>query len=295
MKLKQIETFFWVAKLHSFSKTAEQQFTTQPAISSRIAAFERELGVKLFEREGNNSVRLTPKGRELLPYAEKIIFLSKELANAANKSSSFSGMLRIGVAETIACTWFPSFMELFQRELPEVTMELTVDVSLSLSQQLSEGSIDVAFLVGPLSNAMMANEHLMAMSLSWVISTALAFEETQSLAELSTQFPIITFARNTRPYNEINAKLNEIAEKPPRIFASTSLDICRRLAVDAGGIAAIPQELVKTEIEQGKVRVLNLDWQPSDLIFTASYTLSPHKPQLRAVVDIARAAIKSYQ
>ena len=95
MNFKHIETFFWVAKLRSFSKTAEQQFTTQPAISSRIAAFEKELGVKLFEREGNNTVRLTPKGRELLPYAEKIMFLSKELANTANKSASFSGLLRI--------------------------------------------------------------------------------------------------------------------------------------------------------------------------------------------------------
>ena len=294
MNLKHIETFFWVAKLRSFSKTAEQQFTTQPAISSRIASFERELGVKLFEREGNNSVRMTPKGRELLPYAEKIIFLSKELSNAANKSSSFSGLLRIGVAETIACTWFPSFMELFQREVPEVTIDLTVDVSINLSQQLSEGSIDVAFLVGPLSNAMMANEYLMSMSLVWIVSTALEIETTNSLAELSTQFPIITFARNTRPYNEINAKLTEISEKPPRIFASTSLEICRRLAVDGGGIASIPKELVKVEIEESKVKVLDLDWLPSDLVFTASSTISPHKPQLRTVVDLARAAISAY-
>ncbi len=47
MNFKRIEAFFWVAKLHSFSKAAAQQCTTQPAISTRIAALEEELDVKL--------------------------------------------------------------------------------------------------------------------------------------------------------------------------------------------------------------------------------------------------------
>ncbi len=293
MNLKQIETFFWVAKLRSFSKTAEQQFTTQPAISSRIASFERELGVKLLEREGNNTVRLTPKGRELLPYAEKIIYLSKELANAANNSAGFSGLLRIGVSETVAYSWFPAFMELFQKTVPDVAIELTVDVTTNLSQHLSDGSMDIAFLVGPLSNALMANEHLISVSLVWVAGSSLDIKEGSTLADVSSQFPIITYAKNTRPYNEITAKLTQVADKPPRIFASTSLDICRKLVVEGGGIAAIPKEVVKKELKAGTVQVVDLDWRPSDLIFTATYTMSPHKPQLRTVVDLAREAVES--
>ena len=74
MNFKQVETFLWVSKLLSFSKTAQQQCTTQPAISSRIAALEAELGVTLFDRDRNNKVVLTAKGHELLPYAEKIIY-----------------------------------------------------------------------------------------------------------------------------------------------------------------------------------------------------------------------------
>lgn len=93
MNYKQVETFLWVSKLRSFSKTAQQQCTTQPEISSRVAALESELGVKLFDRDRNNKVVLTSKGHELLPYAEKIIFFTKELTNKANQTASFSGIL----------------------------------------------------------------------------------------------------------------------------------------------------------------------------------------------------------
>jgi DNA-binding transcriptional LysR family regulator len=85
MNFKRLETFVWVATLGSFRKAAERQYTTQPAISSRIAALEEELGAKLFVP---GPVALTAKGKELLPYAEKIIFMSEQLRKRANLSLS---------------------------------------------------------------------------------------------------------------------------------------------------------------------------------------------------------------
>lgn len=114
MNFKRIEAFFWVAKLQSFSKADEQQHTTQPAISSRIAALEEELGVKLFEREGNTRIALTPKGHELIPYAEKLVYLSKEFLITANNAAAYSGTLRLGVSETIAHSWLSTFIRRFQ-------------------------------------------------------------------------------------------------------------------------------------------------------------------------------------
>ena len=63
MNLKQLETFFWVATLNSFRKTADRLCTTQPAVLSRIAALEQSLSVKLFERRAG-TFSLTAKGQE---------------------------------------------------------------------------------------------------------------------------------------------------------------------------------------------------------------------------------------
>lgn len=50
MNLRFIEAFVWVARLHSFTAAAEKLYTTQAAISARIATLEEDFGVKLFER-----------------------------------------------------------------------------------------------------------------------------------------------------------------------------------------------------------------------------------------------------
>ena len=66
MNLRFLETFLWVARLNSFSATADRLHTTQAAVSNRIAALERELGIRLFDRD-LRSVRLTPEGRARCP------------------------------------------------------------------------------------------------------------------------------------------------------------------------------------------------------------------------------------
>ena len=45
MNLRFVETFVWVARLQSITRTAEKLFLTQSAVSSRIAVLEAELGV----------------------------------------------------------------------------------------------------------------------------------------------------------------------------------------------------------------------------------------------------------
>jgi len=302
VNFKQVETFLWVSKLLSFSKTAQQQCTTQPAISSRIAALEAELGVTLFERDRNNKVVLTDKGHELLPYAEKIIFITKEFANKANKSASFSGLLRIGVSETVAQTWLSEFMERFQKDLPDVLIELTVDVSSSLTQQLSDGLIDIAFLLGPLSDSMMVNEQLTSVPLVWVASPILGIEKPKdsskneySLEDISSKWPVITYARNTLPYNEISRELKKNSKQVPRIFASSSLGVCRQLVIDGRGVGALPAEVVKDDVEAGTLSILKVSWTPSNLNFTASFPMTPHKPQLFTVIELAKLVITDYE
>ncbi|MFP3448871.1 LysR family transcriptional regulator, partial [Pseudomonas sp. SIMBA_067] len=59
MNLRFLETFVWVARLKSFRLTAEKLFTTQASVSSRIAALEADLGVKLLLRD-SRGVSLTP-------------------------------------------------------------------------------------------------------------------------------------------------------------------------------------------------------------------------------------------
>ena len=62
---KAIETFMWVVTLGSFRGAAQKLNTTQPAISQRIAQLEREVGVRLLQRD-RRMVLPTPSGRQMM-------------------------------------------------------------------------------------------------------------------------------------------------------------------------------------------------------------------------------------
>ena len=79
MNMKQLETFYWVERLGSFSAAAERVHATQSTISMRIQELEQSLGVRLFDRS-HRMARLTAKGRELLPYVRQMVELTSAIA-----------------------------------------------------------------------------------------------------------------------------------------------------------------------------------------------------------------------
>src|SRR6185503_4629010 len=123
--LRSLEILYWTAQLQSFRKAAEKLHTTQPAVSQRIAALEAELGIRLFER-GPRAVSITPKGRVLVEYAERFLRLRAEMMQAVAAPAALSGLLRLGVSETIVHTWLARFIERAHAVYPNVVIDITV-------------------------------------------------------------------------------------------------------------------------------------------------------------------------
>ena len=96
MNLRFIEAFVWVARLRSFTAAAEKLYTTQAAISARIATLESDFGVKLFERD-NRTVTLTHSGEDLLRYAEQLLGISARMLEAVSDRATYGGFIAVGV------------------------------------------------------------------------------------------------------------------------------------------------------------------------------------------------------
>src|ERR1700722_13518451 len=156
---KSIETFLWVVTLGSFRGAGQRLNTTQPAISQRIAQLEREMGVKLLNRD-HRVVSPTPSGRQLMLYAEKLISLRAEMMAEIGDRSAMRGVLRLGGAETIVHTWLPQLIKSVNTAHPNLSLEIEVDITPDLSTRLLAQEIDLAFLVGPLSASGVRNRVL---------------------------------------------------------------------------------------------------------------------------------------
>ncbi|MBR5510379.1 MAG: LysR family transcriptional regulator [Lachnospiraceae bacterium] len=72
MELKQLQYFVACAELGSFSKAADELYTTQPNVSKIIKSLEEELGFELFERQ-KRGIQLTEKGQLIYEQAYKAI------------------------------------------------------------------------------------------------------------------------------------------------------------------------------------------------------------------------------
>jgi len=288
MNLKQLEAYLWVAKLGSFSKTAERLYTTQPAISSRITNLEEELRTKLFDRDGG-LVRLTPEGQALMPMAEDALGAVEAMREQAGSPAEVSGLLRLGVSETIVQTWLPELLAEMRDTYPSLDVEISVDVTASLRNELVDHALDMTILLGPISEYTVSNTQLCEYPLIWVMrsevpsSTPVKMTMTDMLA-----YPILTFSRNTRPYAEIHEAFRDQTGKTPRIFPSTSLSACQRMAERGVGIGVVPRIAATPALEDGRLVEIETDWHPTPLNFTASYIADPSRPIIARIAEMAQ-------
>ena len=77
MELRLLRYFLTVAKEQSFTKAAEQLHITQPTLSRQMAAFEEDLGITLFIRNGKK-ISLTDEGILLKRRAWRSLILRKK-------------------------------------------------------------------------------------------------------------------------------------------------------------------------------------------------------------------------
>lgn len=283
---RSIETFLWVVKLGSFRGAAQRLNTTQPAISQRIAQLEREMGVKLLNRD-HRAASPTSSGRQMMVYAEKLIGLRAQMIAEVGDIRAMRGALRLGVAETIVHTWLPRLIKSVNAAYPNLSLEIEVDITPNLSARLLAQEIELAFVVGPLAGSGVRNLVLRDYPIGFLASPSLGLGSAPlSLNDLA-RFPIITFPRKTQPYEAVRALFNRPDLPPIRLHASASLATVIHMATEGLGIAVIPAAIVENELTNGRLQLLATDFSIQPLTFTASWLASPDSIAVERVAGLA--------
>ncbi len=283
---KSIETFLWVVTLGSFRGAGQRLNTTQPAISQRIAQLEREMGVKLLNRD-HRVASPTPSGRQLMVYAEKLISLRSEMMAEVGDRSAMRGVLRLGVAETIVHTWLPRLIKSVNTAHPNLSLEIEVDITPSLNARLQAQEIELAFVLGPLSASGVRSRVLCDYPVGFLASPALGLGNGPLTVRDLAKFPIITFPSKTQPYEIVRSLFNRPDLPPIRLHASASLATVVHMAIEGLGVAVIPTAIVENELADGRLQLLSTDLKIAPLTFSASWLASPDTLAVELVADLA--------
>src|SRR5262245_39558829 len=138
------------ARQPSFTLAAAALGVSQPALSQALAELERRLGVALFAPAGR-ARRLTDDGHEVLAFAERVLAQAAELRERLQaRTGGDAGVLRVGMIDAASLYVLPAVIREFRATHPQVDLQVRVDTSGALLEQLRAYDLDLAFAVGPL-------------------------------------------------------------------------------------------------------------------------------------------------
>src|SRR3954466_6592057 len=155
MELSDLLTFSTVARLGGITRAADELNTVQSNVTQRVKALEAEIGTALFERH-SRGMTLTGAGRRLLPYAQRMAALSREAVLAARDDGEPKGPLSIGSMETARAVRLPALLSEFPRRYPAVRLTLRTAPTADLVTAVLDGTLDGAFVAGPIEHVELA-------------------------------------------------------------------------------------------------------------------------------------------
>lgn len=285
--LRGIETFYWVATLGGFRAAAEKLHTSQPAISQRISQLEDQLGTRLFDRD-TRSVRLTVRGQALLTQAERMLQLRQDMLALAREENAIAGRLTLGVAETIVQTWLPTLLARVHDLFPALALEIEVDNTPPLRNHLLAHRIDLAFLMGPLSEAEVENLDLCRYPLAWLAHPKLDLGAGALTLQRVAQWPIVTYPATSRPHQALREMLVNAGITEARMVGSASLRTTVRMVQAGVGVGVFAPAVLGRELAEGQLRLLDVGGIAlPELSFTASWRRGRDSHLAAAVARLA--------
>lgn len=145
--LKQIRYFIAAAEAGQVSQAAVELSVSQSAVTAAIQQLEAILDLRLFDRNPSG-VSITPGGARFLLHARNIMAAVDEAMQVPRASPGVtSGLVKVGVSYTVAGYFLPRHHARFQRNFPQVEMELFEAPRPEIERALIEEAIDIAVML----------------------------------------------------------------------------------------------------------------------------------------------------
>jgi DNA-binding transcriptional LysR family regulator len=259
VNLHLVRTFSAVAEAGSFNRAAAQLGVSQPAVSRAVQELERQLDTPLLERTGRR-VSLTAAGKVLNEHAVALFAIERTAeTELAELRQLERGELAIGASSTIGIYLLPQVMGIFQRKHPGVRLFLDIGNTAQIVGRLRTGTLDTAFVEGPVSGSDLSVRPWRDDSLVVVAAAdhPLCGRQPVTLDELiRVTFVLREPGSGTREVVEAALRERGVEVRVAMELGSTE---AVKQAVAAGlGVSIVSIATISQELELGRLRVLDV-------------------------------------
>jgi LysR family nitrogen assimilation transcriptional regulator len=299
MELRQLRYYVAIVDHGSLSRAALVLHVAQPALTQQLRQLEDELGVQLLHRTAQG-VLSTEAGKVFYEHAQAIL---KQVADAqaavVQSAERPSGSVTLGLPHSISGALALPLLSAIRQRYPEVTLQLTEELTGNLAEQLRSGRVNLALLFDDGQLGGFATTPLVEEELRFICraDAPLAGRGSVSLRDaLDTTLILPGLQHGVRPRIESTARAAGLQASD--VIEINSIAILKSAILAGMGATILPVAPVLAEVERGAMRALSIH-SPS-IARTVALCSSRNIPLTNAsaavgqlVVQVARALCTS--
>ena len=265
MNLYHLRYFATLAHLEHYTKAAEILSITQPSLSHAISSLEKELGVKLFEKDGRNVV-LTKCGQAFLVDVDQALAMHDSRVNKLQMTGLWEGRIDIAELRVLSSTVVPNFVKGFLDSSSNKKIDFYFHSSTGLTsdmiQGLKERKYDIAFCSKMDNEPLIEFTPVAKQELVLIVPKEHPLESKTSIdLKESLAYPHIVFSKRSG-LRQVIDKLFEKCGGYPEIAYSMEEDQGVAGLVGAGfGIAVVPKMPILSYMPVSIIEIATPSWE----------------------------------
>jgi LysR family transcriptional regulator, nitrogen assimilation regulatory protein len=288
MELRQLRYFVAIVDHGSLSRAARMLHVAQPALTQQLRQLEDELGAQLLHRSAQG-VTSTDAGKVFYEHAQAILKQVADAKSAVTQSAARpSGSVTLGLPHSISGALALPLLMAARAQFPEITLQLTEEITGNLAEQLKSGRLNLAILFDDGQLAPFTSTPLIEEEMRFICRAGSAFgpgrQELTLAQALATTLILPGLQHGVRPCIENAARAAGLTLGP--VIEINSIAILKSAILADMGATILPVAPLLAEIERGAMIAAEI--KAPAISRTVALCASKNIPLTNAAAAVAR-------